>query len=360
MDLIKLEIDKIMIHQVHKREASDTRVPPTRSNEFIKFDSEAMETFKSRFINAVGANSKAVEMDIVSQDEIEIPSIVDKLSTANDDDFKDLSYSVAERLTFAQQRKSIPGGIIVVFRGKFGSSPKTFIGLMKAEIHSAYEKKQNELTQEITLKFVQEALLTPATKLYKTAAFMLAKPNEVKELNEKWRVLVSDSQISQTDGKAAAQYFYSTFLGCGYPETSAKTTKEFFEATTKFLNGLDITEEKRNDLHNALISYLKYENTDIINPVDFANRYFEIEDRDNYSDYLEDLGLPTTSFTKDIRHLESKLKTRKLSFSKNVKIIAPSDVFKNYINIESINKDPNGMNVNWTRVTIKDTIVSQE
>ncbi|MBB1452333.1 nucleoid-associated protein [Pseudoalteromonas sp. SG43-1] len=361
MALIKIKIDKIMIHQVHQREASETRIKPTRSNEFIKFDKEAMETFESRFINAVGSNSKAVEMDIVNQDKSDLPSIIDKLSTANDKDFKDLSYDVAERLTFAQQRKSIPGGIIVVFRGTFGGIPaKTFIGLMKAEVYSAYEKKMNKLTQEITLRLVHEALLTPATKLYKTAVFMLTKPNETKSLKEKWDVLVSDSQISQTDGKAAAKYFYSTFLGCGYPESSARTTKEFFEATAKFLNQLDITEEKRNDLRNALVSYLKYENTDIINPKDFANRYFELEDRDTFSDYLEDIGLPTNSFTKDIRHIESKLKTRKLSFSKNVKITAPSDVFKNYISIESIKKDSNEMSVNWTKVIIKDKIISQE
>ncbi|RZF87856.1 hypothetical protein EXT43_02755 [Pseudoalteromonas sp. CO109Y] len=50
---------------------------------------------------------------------------------------------------------------------------------------------------------------------------------------------------------------------------------------------------------------------------------------------------------KALNVVESKLKTRKLSFSKNVKIIDPPDVFKNYINIESINKDPNGMNVKF-------------
>ncbi|WP_432729937.1 hypothetical protein [Klebsiella oxytoca] len=37
--------------------------------------------------------------------------------------------------------------------------------------------------------------------------------------------MISDYQISKADGKAAAQYFYQHFLGCGYPETSARTTK---------------------------------------------------------------------------------------------------------------------------------------
>ncbi|TOE35574.1 hypothetical protein CGJ45_24295, partial [Vibrio parahaemolyticus] len=68
-------------------------------------------------------------------------------------------------------------------------------------------------------------------------------------LNDVWHVSISDSQISQTDGKAAAHYFYSSFLGCGYPESSARTTREFYEATCEFLTSMDISDEKRNDLH---------------------------------------------------------------------------------------------------------------
>lgn len=232
---------------------------------------------------------------------------------------------------------------------------------MKAEIHSAYEKGENKLTKEITLKYVEEALLTPATKLYKTAVF-LQKNNAVEDdnLNNYWKVLVSDSQISRTDGKAAAHYFYADFLGCGYPETSARTTKQFYDATTDFLNNMKINEEKRNDLHNALVSYLKHENSEVVDPADFASRYFDVETRDSYSEFIEDKGLPTTAFTKNIEYISSKLKTRKLSFSKNVKLIAPSNIFKDLIEIQTINESETGEKVNWTRIIVKDRIVSQE
>jgi hypothetical protein len=238
---------------------------------------------------------------------------------------------------------------------------KKFVGVIKADIHSAYEKVKTELTQEISLKFVQESLLTPVTKMYKTAAF-LQKINDEQgnDLNHKWDVLVSDSQISQTDGKAAALYFYSHFLGCGYPQTSARTTKNFYDATTVFLNDLDVSEEKRNDLHNALVAYLKHENSEIVNPSEFANRYFETEVRDSFAEYLEDKDLPTTSFTKDTSHITGNLKTRKLSFSKNVKVSAPSQVFKDLIDIQTINESESGQSVNWTKIIVKDEIVSQE
>lgn len=361
MEIINLQIHKIMIHQVYQRDHEGNKITPNRSTEFIIFDNDAMETFKSRFMNAIGSDSKAVPMSIVNQESTDLAPLVNQISDADDDSFKTISYDIANKLADAQQRKNLPGGIVVVFRGTFGATTKKFVGIMKAEIHSAYEKSQNVLTQEITLKFVEEALLTPATKLYKTSAFLQKDTSEIGgDLNHKWDVLVADSQISQTDGKAAAHYFYANFLGCGYPETSARTTKQFYDATTVFLNDLDITEEKRNDLHNALVSYLKHENSEVVNPTEFGSRYFDTDVRDSFSEYLEDNDLPTTAFTKDIGHISSKLQTRKLSFKKNVKLTAPSQIFKDLIDIEIINEDNEGKKVNWTKIIVKDEIVSQE
>lgn len=361
MGIINLQIQKIIIHQIHQRDSEGNKITPSRSTDFIRFDHDAMETFKSRFINAIGSDSKAVAMSIVNQESTDLPTLVNQINTSNDEDYIALSYDVANKLADAQQRRNLPGGIIVVFSGIYGATPKKFLGIIKAEIHSAYEKRVNELTKEITLKYVEEALLTPATKLYKTAAFLQkSKAGEGENLNDYWDVLVSDSQISQTDGKAAAHYFYSSFLGCGYPETSARTTKQFYEATCEFLNDMDVSEEKRSDLHNALVLYLKHENSEVVNPSEFASRFFEVDTRDSYSEFLEDKDLPTTAFTKDIEHISSKLKTRKLSFSKNVKLTAPSQVFSDFIDIELINKDSNGETVNWTKIIVKDEIVSQE
>ncbi|MBY7976337.1 nucleoid-associated protein [Vibrio fluvialis] len=365
MQLTNLQIDKIVIHQIFRREPDGALKQPKKSSNFIRFDHAAMETFKIRVIDALGSHSKAVDMIIVAQGSNDVSTKVESLKNADDADFIDISYDIARKLTEAQVRKSIPGGILVVFKGRYSSPEKTFIGIMKAEIHSAYEKTENVHTHEISLKFVEEALLTPATKLYKTAGFFEKNsPSDDDDgdddLNGFWSVSISDSQISQTDGKAAAHYFYSTFLGCGYPESSARTTREFYEATCSFLSKMNISEEQRNDLHNALISYLKYENSQVVSANEFSERYFDVDTRDDFSEYLEDQGLPLTAFTKDIDQISSKLKTRKLSFSKNVKITAPSDVFKDLVSIEAILQNDEGEDVNWTKIIVKDKIINQE
>lgn len=365
MHLMNVEIDRIIIHQVYRRDGDGNRVEPTQSHEFTLFDDSAMTAFKSRVADALGEGSKAVQMEIVNQDDSDLISIVNVMADQSDTDFAVSSFDIARKLTNAQSRKSIPGGIVVVFMGRQGHPQKRFIGVIKAEIHSAYEKEVNPLTHEISLKFVEEVLLTPGTRLYKTAGFFERNTYDEnsKNMNDKWVVMVSDYQISQADGKAAAQYFYADFLGCGYPQTSARTTKQFYEAAVGFITGMGVGESEKSDLLNALTTYLKVDTSSTISASDFASTYFgDIDTQDAFSSFMADAGLPATAFTKDNAHIESKLKFRKVSFRSNVKITAPSEAFKDLVVIESIPGEPDeaGNVTEWTKVIIKDKVVQQE
>lgn len=361
MNIVNLQINRIIIHQIFQRDQDGNKITPKKSTDFINFSPDAMSTFKSRVIDALGLESKAVPMTIVNQEQTDTPFIVNELvNEESETGYVQLSYNIANKLADAQKRRNLPGGIVVVFDGTHGASPKKFVGIMKAEIYSAYQKVTNENNNEISLEYIEEALLTPATKLYKTAGFFeKSESGSSDDLNDTWDVLVCDTQISQTDGKAAAQYFYADFLGFGYPESSARTTKEFYETTCNFINDLDISEEERIDVRNSLNSYLR-ENSDSITPLEFANRHLEESVRDSFTNFLEDNDIPTSSFAKDITHIESNLRTRRLSFSKQVKVSAPSSVFKELLEIETITEDSEGNSVNWTNILVKDSIVSQE
>ncbi|WP_305372891.1 nucleoid-associated protein [Photobacterium leiognathi] len=364
MHLLNLEIEKIAIHQIFQRDINGKKKQPLKSNELINFDENAMETFKQRVINALGSQSKAVNMTIVNQGINDVSTLIPLLCSADDNTFIDLSYNIADKLADAQTKKKLPGGIVVVFKGKIGSKSnrKSLIGIMKAEIHSAYEKVKNQVTNQISLKYVEEALLTPSTKLFKTVGFSEKNnvDDDLNNLNNFWDVFISDSQISRNDGKAAAKYFYDVFLCCGYPESSARQTKIFYDATCGFIDSLDISPEEKNDFRNALVSYLKIENSEVVNAIDFAERYFSVGTHDLYTEYLEDQGLVSTSFTKDNEQIATKLKVRKLSFSNNIKLIAPFDYFKDLVEINTVTEDGEGESVQWTNILVKDRIVTQE
>lgn len=364
MELLNLAFEKIIIHQVYQKDAEGNTVTPMQSHEYTNFAPTAMETFKQRVIEALGESSKAVEMEITNQETNDLSSLVERSIDEDAVTFAVSSYDFAKKLTEAQHSKGIPGGIVVVFKGTQGHPAKKFIGIIKAETHSAYEKEVDDTTGEISLKYVEEVLLTPSSKLYKTAAFF-EKANydpTYTDLNDKWVVMVSDSQISKAGGKAAAQYFYAGFLGCGYPQTSARTTKKFYDEAKTFVKALDIDESAKSDYLNALTTYLKVDTSSTISTSDFASKYFDQATEEAFSEHMEDAGLPTSSFTKDVEHISANLKFRKVSFSKNVKISAPSDSFKNLITITTIegDADESGTPKEWTQVIIKDKIVKQE
>ncbi len=364
MQLLNLKIGRIIIHQVFQRGPDGQIILPEQGHEFINFDYSAMEEFKKRVNEALGEGSHAVQMKIANHEAHKLPRVINKITTQDDESFAVSSYDIAKMLTDAQHRKGIPGGILVVFSGTQGPKNLSFVGIIKAELHTGYEKAKNE-NGEISLKFVKELLLTPAAKLYKTAGFFEHSDgiSDSDELNDKWVVMVSDSQINKTDGKAAAQYFYADFLGCDYPETSARTTKHFYESTSKFISNLEVSASEKSDLLNALTTYLKVDKSPTISSANFAENYLgDLDARDTFTNYMKMEGLPGTAFTKDLEHIESKLKFHKISFRSQVKILAPSDTFKKLLTIETIEGDPDesGVPAEWTKIIVKDSIVSQE
>lgn len=365
MHLLNFNVDRIIIHQVYQRDHDGNKVTPTQSHEYTNFEHSAMTAFKTRVKDALGDGSGAVQMEIVDQGDRDLPMLVENMISQDDDAFAVSSYDLANALTDAQQTRAIPGGILVVFTGTYGNSDRNFLGLIKAEVHSGYEKEVNERTGEISLKFVEEILLTPGTRLYKTAAFFEKNSYnpDYSNLNDKWVVMVSDYQISKSDGKAAAKYFYSDFLGCGYPETSARTTKKFYEATHDFIDSLDASEIEKSNLFTALITYLKVNRSSTVSSAEFAERYFEdIDIQDTYTGYMNEQGLPNTAFTKDNEHIQSKLKFRKVRFRGNVEFKVPADKFSELITMESIegDQDQSGERAEWTKIIVKDRIITQE
>lgn len=362
MNFVQLSIDRIAIHQIFSRGEDHKEVPPGKGDELIKFDTEALDDFKARIINSLGHGSSAVEMVIEDEKNESTPKYIDSLHKCSDEDFISTSYEVAKNLSKAQTRRGLSGGIVVVFSAFYQYNKLPMVGIIKADLYSGYQKKQDVKTGVISLEHVKELLLTPSTRLYKCAGFF--KRDNVKAespLKDTWMVHISDSQIDKSDGKAAAQYFYQTFLGCDYPSSSARTTKRYFELATKFISSMDVSDEERIDLYNVLYADLNSGKSQKVDPMGFANSYMSIQDIDNFRNYLDDADFQVSPFIKDTEYITSKLKSRRVKFSRNIRISAPSDVFEKFVSIESVegDADKNGYKPTWTNILIKDRIIEQ-
>lgn len=365
MQLLNLSIEKIIIHQIHQKDKDGNAIPPTQSHEFTDLEDKALASFTKRVTDALGEGSKAVKMEIVKKDKNDLSSLVDTMIDQEDDVFAVSSFDIAKKLSDAQRTKNITGGIVVVFTGTHGFPKKKFLGVIKAEIYNGYAKIVDEITKKISLDFIEELLLTPSSKLYKTIAFFEKADYTppCQDINDRWVVMISDNQISQTDGKAAAQYFFSDFAGCGYPQTSARTTRQFYEATKEFINLLNYSVEQKNDLISALTTYLKVDKSATIDASSFASTYFDDPVvQDSFKSFLDDKGLPNTAFTKDIEHIKSKLQFHKVVFNNSVKIVASPEIFKSDVIIKPYDgdKDESGVVQQWTQIIVKDRINPKE
>ena len=206
-------------------------------------------------------------------------------------------------------------------------------------------------------------LLTPQTKLYKIGIFVESDPAAREPLPNGWRAFIYDDQISVSNKLSAAQYFYGGFLGCSFPETSAKLTREFHDHTKDFIRRLGLSEETKVDLYNALITYLKVDQSPTVQTSTFAQNFLQdAETRDAYAQFMNTKNFPTTAIHKDLADVASVLRYRKVSFSNEIKLIAPAEKFESMIQMQSFEgeADENGQIPTWTRIVIKDRIRGQE
>jgi hypothetical protein len=213
-----------------------------------------------------------------------------------------------------------------------GYQNSKFIAIVKAELHGGFSI-QEEIDQ-LVLKFINDLLLTPQQKLYKVAIFIEKPRSQDKPIDsDDFLVLVYDHNVIRYETKQAARYFYSTFLGCEIAPSDKKLTRDFFMSTKEFIDEFIVDDEFKLDLNTALHAYLKVDQASVINVADFATRYLQESLRDRYLEFMMVKGFTENSTPKDITYIKNNLRQRNLKFSSDVKIVAPSDNFKNVINI---------------------------
>lgn len=357
-----LSINRIITHEVFQRDHERNIVTPSYGANLVALNQQALDAFCSRIMEAMGKSARALEMTISNANVGSMCVLAKSLIDFDDALFIQESTQVANKLATAQTSRGLPGGVLVVFSGTAGHPSKRILGFIKAETHSGFTR-QTDTNGSISLQFLTNLLLTPQTKLYKIGIFVEADPAAAAPLPNGWRAFIYDDQISASNKLSAAQYFYEGFLGCSFPETSAKLTREFHDHTKDFIRRLDLPEDAKIDLHNALVTYLKVDQSPTVQTSIFAQTFFQdAETRDAYARFMNTKNFPTTAIHKDLADVASVLRYRKVSFSNEIRLIAPADKFESMIQIQSIKGDPDehGQVPAWTRIIVKDRIRGQE
>lgn len=335
-----LIIKRIIIHEVFCRNDNRDIKSPKLSKELTSLVTEGIDVFNERIISALGDDSHSMEMEIIHDDNESVFQISASVINEDDGKFVSISQKLPLKLAEAQISRNIPGGILVIFDGTIGPNNLNFIGIIKAEIHSGFLKE--EKTDSLRIKFIADLLLTPQQKLYKIGFFIEKNKSKISKTHRSpidFDAYVYDHNMTSSETRQAAKYFYETFLGCKIAPSNKKQTSDFYYYTKEFIDSLSIDDEEKVDLHTSLYTYLKLSQKQTINIKEFSEEFMTKKLKSDYLAQMEEKGVTKHNISKDITYIKSQLRRRKLSFTSKVKIIAPSDNFEDLVKIEEYSDD---------------------
>lgn len=365
MELINLKIEKVILHEIFRRLANGDRVAPDCGDEIEDLNGEATTALIDRVHTAMTSSTRCVQMSITNWTP---ESMVAKAATLIDSDlplYIERSKKVAEKLAHDQKARNLPGGVLVVFTGTAGVPERRIMGVIKAEVYNGFMRDKTGDDAKPKMKFLKSLMLTAQTKLYKVGLF--CEPAGGKgggDFPAGWDAFIYDDTLTIANRYAAAKYFYDGFLGLGFPESSARLTKQFHDLTKQFIHALDKPEEEKIVLHNALVTYLKADQTPTVGIASFGDNYFgELDIQDAYKEFMEGKGFTAQPINKDIADLDNALKLRRITFGNKVRVTGPATAFEKLVSFEAIDgtRDvASGITPKWTQVIIKDRITEQQ
>lgn len=354
-----LVVDRIILHEVYRRLDDRQPITPAYGNALLHLDADAIAMFRDRIVSAVGSQSQCMEMVIINYAAGSSLEIARDLILAPDDEvFIQHSRRFADKLTEVQISRSLPGGVLIVFKGQAGNPSEKIIGVIKAETHSGFRR-----TREMQVEFFKDLFLTPQTKLYKIGLFNYGRQGDPILSLDGWGATIYDAQMTSAHRESAAKYFYELFLGCGFPVNAAALTKQFYDGTREFINKINVSDESRADLLTGLYTYLKVDQSPVVELSTFAQNYLTDELKDDYSNFMVHRAFPTIAVAKDTSDLTTQLRRRKLKFSRDVQLSAPPDAFADLVSVRTIEGEPDAVDGGkpvWTQITIKDRVREQE
>lgn len=330
-----MQIKKIIVHQVFKRDEAGVIIPPFFSLSCATMNTGYSAKIKERIVKSMGNESHSIRMEIANSDDNSTYKLVEQFWTGenSENEFIDLSKKLTKLLADVQNNRRYPGGVIICVEGTVQAINKPFFCIIKAEMQDGFSLSKE--AENLNLAYINDIFMTKNEKFQKMGLFInnavKGRKIEPKDVD----CFVFDSNTDVSISKAKAEYFYKTFLGMDFRKESDILTNNFVEATKTFIKSLDnVSDVKKIELSTSLLSYVRAEGTRTLNPIDFAETNFSsAETIDKYKNYLTARSIDLESIHKNTSMLGKWLKTRSLFFSNNVKLQIPADEFEDVVEI---------------------------
>lgn len=350
-----LSIERAITHRIYTKDVDKQKVDPKFSEKLLKLDQNSIDTIQVRITKSLGSKSHGLEVAVSDATIDSFFQIGAKMLHCDEESFVEYSKVIANKLNEALFQTRAPGGILAIISGRVGDESKPFVAAIKAEPQDGFKAKDED--DVIGIEYIAELLLTESQKFYKIGFLIenISKPPvDNLYISSNYRIFLYDHLVTSTETRSAALYFYGQFLGTSIFHSSKKLTQNFYEYTLKFINTLDIKDEEKGELLEAVRSELRSQKA-TINASSFAADHLPVAMRGAYCSFLASNNFPTNSISKDTEYIKNKLKRKRTySFSNNVLILTPPDKMGDYLSLVATEEE------NVTLVKIKGVLERQE
>jgi hypothetical protein len=351
MNIANVDITRVIAHEVVRASQIAER-PPVLSDDLVILDEKGKALVGRRLVDTVASGSHCVDVTV---DDSSVGSPYDRASSmldADDAGFVTHSQNLANSLSSAQTAGPIKSGSAMFVQGTCSAdgNASRFLAIIKADSDQALYKRVTG--ESITLTYVSDMLLGESQRLIKIAFFIedaaVDGATPAPRNPDDFSVKVFD-HLMQTSGDGdAAAYFYQTFLKCKLSHNAARQTKHFYEVVRSFIEEMPVSQADRVAFHGDLISYLR-QNRATLEPRTFAQDVLPQAYQDSFVRKCREAGI-TQAFSKELDLVKGKLRRQSVKFSSNVTLYAPSDVFRDAVQIAGNTED------GWTELRIRGSI----
>jgi len=321
MDFRETKLNRLIIHKIIGKD-NFTSATTELTDNLILINDDIERIIIKRVTDACGKLSKSFIVEIADKDKFLLKA--QKMKTANDDEFVEISKTLARNLAYSQTTKNATEGYLLVIQGIYLSSYLNFFILIKASFDDGV--KPTSLNGQTTIELIDNLIMSSNQKLFKIG-IISESFDENNIIN--YNCILFDDQIRT--GSKPAIYFASDFLGFLVEHNPKIQTEHFYNSVSEFAKSKISNNEIKVNVLNDLSSYLKnYEKN--VSAIDFKNRYIPDELKDEFDEIIVD-KYPNV-FVKDNELIKTKLRVKTLTFVKNsIKVSAPLETFNDSIEL---------------------------
>ena len=316
-----IEINRIVIHRVHKKVEGDEFGFAEYSENLFSFGAIELETLKGRISAAFSKTKRFFKLEIAKTDDNSFYGYSKAIKNSDNVEFLALSKSIADLLAMSHNKRTIPAGLLLILDGYM--SNKHFVLVIKAELQEAFTIK--EMNNQKLVELVNDLFLSPAKDFYKIG-FIIEDTNNLTPPNDLYSSYMYDDNFS--NGKRdLAEYFYKDFLGFQTNRNDKLITKNFREDLFKFIETNVLSFDDKRGLKSAVNTLYRENTTGVINPQEFAETHFP-------EDLLRIFGSEISSnypnsFTKDLTLVDRSLNRGHIKLVDDLTIAGPQDSIDN-------------------------------